>query len=891
MAIHVEGLEVKIQSNSQKASDGINALISSMKKLGQNAPTTQGALKNFNNELRKTAELSESFKNGFNIKLPKVESKGFESIQEDAKATEEKVNECRIAMKENAEEMTKSENATASMAERFRELGKNVSDTTKFYSVHKSEISALRFQLKDYKNKILEANKANDTAKVASYSRAYNRLKDSLKDAKRELLNWGKISDIISKGKSVAFYRMLRFAIKQVSDAFKEGFENAYHFSQTVGGELAEKMDALASVTKQMKNQFGSAFSELAIAVKPVLDSIIAKAIQVADTISQIFAYLNGDTKYKRANPLSESWKEATASAQKYKDLVLGIDELNILNESSGGAGSKKQEDYASMFEYADIDENAKWVKMAELVKEHFDGALKAVKAIGTGLLLWKVGKNVASLVDDLMSLPKALRVSGGLLMSLAGFSIEFAGAYSIGKNGAEWGNKLATIIGAGIGITGATVAFGIAGFVLSIPVAIAVFVAGYKKGIKQAGLEMYNNSEFKKELDDLKARIESGSQITIDIQTQIGLGKDRLKALETDALRAQVAINRVFELNERSHKTIGEFEEFTGLVDFINNLGIENLHLDLDPNGKLTDTKENINSILSDLIKAQLKATVIAELTNASIQFGLAQENSATKFEALNDAIQKSTQATAEYNQALRESQSLPADNLFEYIGNVLGISEASRKAQIKVENFNNTMRDADSITASANEEFVKAKEAEQKASEAMAYYNGILADFDSYADNLIHSLDDTTSAYGRQTGAINDEIDAVQRLAKELANVAGMSVSFSAEQAKKKFSGGYADGGFPETGQLFLAREAGAEMVGSVGGHTAVANNDQIVQGIESGVYSAVTNALAPYLSQIERNTRESASKDLTVRIGDRDIAKANNRGQKLIGATIMS
>ena len=86
-------------------------------------------------------------------------------------------------------------------------------------------------------------------------------------------------------------------------------------------------------------------------------------------------------------------------------------------------------------------------------------------------------------------------------------------------------------------------------------------------------------------------------------------------------------------------------------------------------------------------------------------------------------------------------------------------------------------------------------------------------------------------------------------------------------------------------------MAREAGAEMVGSIGGHTAVANNDQIVQGIESGVYSAVANALSPLLSQIERNTRESASKDLTVRIGDRDIAKANNRGQKLIGATIMS
>lgn len=51
-----------------------------------------------------------------------------------------------------------------------------------------------------------------------------------------------------------------------------------------------------------------------------------------------------------------------------------------------------------------------------------------------------------------------------------------------------------------------------------------------------------------------------------------------------------------------------------------------------------------------------------------------------------------------------------------------------------------------------------------------------------------------------------------------------------------------GFADGGFPDDGQLFIAREAGAEMVGSMGGHTAVANNDQIVDGIREGVEAAM-------------------------------------------------
>lgn len=45
-------------------------------------------------------------------------------------------------------------------------------------------------------------------------------------------------------------------------------------------------------------------------------------------------------------------------------------------------------------------------------------------------------------------------------------------------------------------------------------------------------------------------------------------------------------------------------------------------------------------------------------------------------------------------------------------------------------------------------------------------------------------------------------------------------------------------ANGGILNDGQMFIAREAGPELVGTMGGHTAVANNDQIVAGVASGV-----------------------------------------------------
>ena len=51
---------------------------------------------------------------------------------------------------------------------------------------------------------------------------------------------------------------------------------------------------------------------------------------------------------------------------------------------------------------------------------------------------------------------------------------------------------------------------------------------------------------------------------------------------------------------------------------------------------------------------------------------------------------------------------------------------------------------------------------------------------------------------------------------------------------------------GGFVDEGQLFVAREAGAEMVGTIGQRTAVANNDQIVEAVSAGVYAAVSVAI---------------------------------------------
>lgn len=54
------------------------------------------------------------------------------------------------------------------------------------------------------------------------------------------------------------------------------------------------------------------------------------------------------------------------------------------------------------------------------------------------------------------------------------------------------------------------------------------------------------------------------------------------------------------------------------------------------------------------------------------------------------------------------------------------------------------------------------------------------------------------------------------------------------------------YASGGFPTQGQMFVAREAGPELVGTIGGQTAVVNNSDIVASVSQGVAQAVASVL---------------------------------------------
>jgi hypothetical protein len=91
------------------------------------------------------------------------------------------------------------------------------------------------------------------------------------------------------------------------------------------------------------------------------------------------------------------------------------------------------------------------------------------------------------------------------------------------------------------------------------------------------------------------------------------------------------------------------------------------------------------------------------------------------------------------------------------------------------------------------------------------------------------------------------------------------------------------YAQGGYPGMGEMFVAREAGPELVGRIGSRTAVVNNDQIVEAVSRGVYDAVVAAMG--------SSSGAQDQAINVYLDGKQITAAVEKRQRERGATLMT
>ena len=90
------------------------------------------------------------------------------------------------------------------------------------------------------------------------------------------------------------------------------------------------------------------------------------------------------------------------------------------------------------------------------------------------------------------------------------------------------------------------------------------------------------------------------------------------------------------------------------------------------------------------------------------------------------------------------------------------------------------------------------------------------------------------------------------------------------------------FAEGGFPNMGQMFIAREAGPELVGRIGSRSAVVNNDQIIEGVAAGVYRAVVQAMS--------DTSRGSDQNVNVYLDGKQIYASIKRTEAERGVSLM-
>ena len=162
----------------------------------------------------------------------------------------------------------------------------------------------------------------------------------------------------------------------------------------------------------------------------------------------------------------------------------------------------------------------------------------------------------------------------------------------------------------------------------------------------------------------------------------------------------------------------------------------------------------------------------------------------------------------------------------------------------------------------------------------------NGIITGFESFINFFVKGLNMIIGGMNKISFDVPDWVPGIG------GKKFGFNIGYISEVQFGRIPT-LAEGGQVENGQLFIAREAGAELVGNIGGKTSVANNDQIIEGISNGVREAngdVVSAIVAMAQQIIQSVRD---KDTAIYLdGDKvskSVTSAQNRTNRMYGATL--
>lgn len=669
--------------------------------------------------------------------------------------------------------------------------------------------------------------------------------------------------------------------------------------SKVAWGDLADTINTPANMIRQLSNNFkeasmvlGQMFVPLLTKVLPFINGVVIAMKNLFSTIAGFMgikisldsvgqgAYDAGDD----VDGMTDSLENATSAAKKLKSVALGIDELNI-NEPKEDSGSDKLGGLGGSIDLSDAIEDATaeyqraweeaYAKMENKAQAFAKNVEKALKPISDMFYHFSVGdffsagQDVSNLVLSITNFfSKAISETdwdvvgqkiGDFLAGIEWSKIIKSGLklkFDLAKAAADIWLEGFSVAPLEMGLISAV---GIAKFTLlsaklgnGIIDGVVDFIAGYK------GMDEEVEKAFRK---SLKTSIGiTGLKIALPVVVSVtSLAFEYKVGKEREELEKE--IEKLGEEEGRKAAGTGFFDKqalYRHDVEKTNN-AITQSYLDMFAT---IGEKMNVHQLN-------------VESTNASINLSYLE-----LFSGIDETI-KTHQLNVEGTNNLMNQAYV---TLFSNIGEKVKTFFADWSSKVETHKKN-----AELANAEINKSYV---ETFSKIGNALGdwWENDVKPLFDlstwrTFGENIKQGISEKWTAL--QTWFENTA------LYKFFQNVGQNFQNASLSQLFPTFSAiappAFATGGFPEDG-LFYANHN--ELVGKFSnGRTAVANNEQIISGIEQGVERAVANILAPYLAEIVQNTRETADKDFATYIGDREIARANARGQRSMGYTLIT
>ena len=616
------------------------------------------------------------------------------------------------------------------------------------------------------------------------------------------------------------------------------------------------------------------------------------------------------------AEGMADGLQDAAGAAKKLKQYTAGFDELNVFAPSTGsGSGSAASGGYAGMFDIDKLWDESIFENINSQVddlKEKLKPVLKLVGAIGAAFLAWRIGASLVASVTAVKTVLAAIagsKVVQAILPKLAGTLAAIALQFNVAGGGVK---GFLSVLGL-IAKTAAPALAVLTVIISTLRVLIkrwdeiktAVGNALGKLGVSER-LKILNEK-----LDQLGAKLGwvngfwNGLKATISALmdfigevvitviggTLIGVFNGLVSVLDgvITAVTGVVDIFRslgqffkgVFtgdiELVKKSFDTLatGITEVFSGVFGGIVS-GLTGFIT-----GVITGISELGMTLLGDLIPNLVMGitTFFSTLcTNISLFFSNAWTEICTLWVTAGDwfSVNVITPVSTFFS------------NLGTNISNYFTASWTKIKTQWAVVTtwfqttiITPTQAAFDSMCTAVGGFFTALWEKITGVfAGAGAWFQTNVVDAITFGFRYL-----VNGAIGLIEGMLNGIVQALNWVISKVNSVLSVFGSNGIEYLSEVKIDRLADGGFVDEGQLFIAREAGAEMVGAMGRRTAVANNDQIVEGISAGVSIANDGVIAAIYALL--NVVEE--KDMSVVIGDNEIGHSYDRYKEKRGRQV--